>query len=120
MVKASNPTPEPIPRSSRTLLRIEVAALALLYWPLKEVDNAVAVAELESAFNTGAWNQQGEDSRGLWQINVAAGAHPDLKRDNLWDPQVNAFYAAMIWRTSGWRAWFNSANKLGLLLEPPA
>jgi hypothetical protein len=55
------------------------------------------------------------DSRGLWQINVSGLAHPELARFNLWDPQVNAYYAARIWRDSGWKAWYNSAKQLGLL-----
>ena len=101
--------------SARVLLRIEVSALAMLYWPYQEVDNAVDIAKLESGFATAAWNNSGEDSRGLWQINVAPGAHPHLKRDNLFDPQVNAFYAAAIWRASGWAAWYNSAKQLGLI-----
>jgi hypothetical protein len=82
---------------------------------VEEADNAVNVAELESGWNTGAHNTDGEDSRGLWQINVGPGAHPDLRKDNLFDPQVNAWYAAVIWRASGWFAWYNSAKKLGLI-----
>lgn len=105
----------PIPVSGRRLMKAEIWALAALYWPLSEVENAVEVAQLESGFWTAAWNQQNEDSRGLWQINVARGAHPDLKADNLWDPQINAFHAASIWRASGWTAWYNSAKKLGLI-----
>jgi hypothetical protein len=105
----------PITLSARTLLKVEVYALALLYWPWDEVDNAVNVAELESGFATAAWNNHGEDSRGLWQINVGPGAHPDLRNENLFDPQVNSYYAGLIWRHSGWAAWYNSARKLGLL-----
>lgn len=101
--------------SARTLRRCEVSALAALYWPLEEIDHAVDVCRLESGYNTAAWNTAGEDSRGLWQINVSAAAHPDLARQNLWDPQVCAFYAAVIWRASGWEAWYNSAKQLGLI-----
>jgi hypothetical protein len=105
----------PCPLTPRTLRRCEVSALAALYFPLAEIDNAVNVAELESGWRTSAWNTQGEDSRGLWQVNVADGAHPQLRNVNLFDPQVNAFYAGRIWAESGWRAWYNSAVKLGLL-----
>jgi hypothetical protein len=87
----------------------------MLYFPLEQVDNAVDVAQLESGWSTGAWNPTGEDSRGLWQINVGPGAHPELAVFNLFDPQVNAYFAAQVWRESGWRAWFNAATKLGLL-----
>lgn len=103
------------PLTPRTLRRSEVVVLATLYWPLEEVDNAVEVCRLESGFRTHAWNNQGEDSRGLWQINVSTSAHPELRHVNLYDPQVNAYHAARIWRFSGWRAWYNSAKQLGLL-----
>jgi hypothetical protein len=105
----------PLPLTPRRLLRCEISALASLYWPLADIDNAVDVAWIESGFQTAAWNRDNEDSRGLWQINVSGLAHPELARFNLWDPQVNAYYAARIWRDSGWKAWYNSAKQLGLL-----
>lgn len=101
--------------SPRTLRRSEVTMLAAMYWPLGEVDNAVDVAFLESGFRTHAWNNTGEDSRGLWQVNVSTGAHPHLATTNLFDPQVNAYHAAEVWKQSGWRAWYNSAMRLHLL-----
>jgi hypothetical protein len=101
------------PLTPRTLRRCEVTLLAALYWPLAEIDNAVNVAQLESAWNTAARNTKGEDSRGLWQINVRA--HPHLLDVNLFDPQVNAYYAYEIWRDAGsWRPWLNAARVLGL------
>lgn len=106
---------EQTPLSPRTLRRCEVYALATLYWPLEEVDNAVQVAYLESGFQTHARNTRGEDSRGLWQINVVPAAHPGLAQYNLYDPQINAFFAAQVWRESGWGAWLNSARILGLV-----
>lgn len=106
---------EPIPRSGRTLRRCEVTLLAALYWPVDDIDNAVNVAELESGFRTDAHNVKGEDSRGLWQINVSPGAHPGYASFNLYDPQINAYLAHAIWVDSGWRAWLNAANALGLL-----
>lgn len=106
------------PLTPRVLRRSEVTALAALYWPLAEVDNAVDVARLESGYNTGAWNNEGEDSRGIWQINVVDAAHPDLASSNLFDPQVCAYYAARIWADSGWAAWYHSAQALGLI--PPS
>lgn len=105
----------PLPLTPRRLLRVEVTALAVLYWPLAEVDNAVEISYIESGWQTDAWNRDNEDSRGLWQINVASLAHPHLAQVNLFDPQVNAYYAARIWRESGWGAWYNSARQLGLL-----
>ncbi len=103
------------PLSDRLLRRCEVSALAALYFPLAEIDNAVNIAELESGWRTGAWNNEAEDSRGLWQINVGPGAHPAYAQHNLFDPQINAYFAGIIWRESGWRAWYNSARKLGLI-----
>ena len=105
----------PAEYTPRVLRRSEVALLVAMYWPWDEQDNALAVAVLESGLDTGAWNVSGEDSRGLWQVNVAPGAHPDLATSNLWDPMVNAFWAYNIWKESGWRAWYNSALRLGLL-----
>lgn len=109
----------PRPVSGRQLRRAEVEMLAVLYFPLKEVDHAVDVALLESAWHTDAWNDDGEDSRGLWQINVGAGAHPELAVWNLWDPMLNAWFAAIIYNLSGWGAWLNSARKLGLPIQSP-
>lgn len=107
------------PESARTLQYFEVWALAALYWPGPEVKHAVDVAELESGFRSAAHNTDGEDSRGIWQINVAPGAHPQLAEWNLFDPQVCAYFAARIWRSSGWRAWYHSAVALNLPLDPP-
>lgn len=103
------------PLSNRQLQEYEIRALAALYFPVEQVDNAVNVCRLESGFWTGAHNTNGEDSRGLWQINVGPGAHPELATYNLFDPQVNAYFAADIWRASGWQAWYNSARQLGLI-----
>jgi cell wall-associated NlpC family hydrolase len=47
-----------------------------------------AIALAESGGETGAHNPRGEDSRGLWQINVAA--HRDLVGQDLNDPLTNA------------------------------
>jgi hypothetical protein len=47
-----------------------------------------AIALAESAGGAGAHNPRGEDSRGLWQINVQA--HPRLAQEDLYDPLVNA------------------------------
>jgi hypothetical protein len=104
------------PLSARQLQEYEVRALAALYWPIEEVEHAVRVAQLESGFWTNSHNTTGEDSRGLWQINCVAAAHPELAKWNLFDPQVNAFFAHRIWRAGGWRPWYNSARALNLPL----
>ena len=48
----------------------------------------VVNAYTESRLRPGAHNPRGEDSRGLFQINVRA--HPHLASVNLYDPEVNA------------------------------
>jgi len=101
------------PLCDRRLRRHEVTLLAAMYWPYEEIDNAVDVAKLESNWLTGAHNMTGEDSRGIWQVNVLA--HPHYGRLNLFDAQVNAFCAYTIWRHAGsWRPWLNAARQLGL------
>jgi hypothetical protein len=95
--------------------RCEVETLAAANWPSGQVTNAVNVAWLESKWFTGAHATVGEDSRGVWQINVAVGAHPELAVYNLYDPVVNAQQAYLIYVASGWGAWYNSAHALGLI-----
>lgn len=49
-----------------------------------------AIAKAESGGNPGAHNPRGEDSRGLWQINVRADQARATKWGNLYDPDANA------------------------------
>lgn len=107
----------PVPISDRTLTRQEVLGLVLPLWPADEWENAVNVALRESGFRTGAHNTDGEDSRGLWQLNVAEGASPLLAEWNLWDPQLNAYLAHKMWAGRRWRPWLNAAVALGLPLD---
>jgi cell wall-associated NlpC family hydrolase len=58
-----------------------------------------AVALAESGGDTGAHNPRGEDSRGLWQINVAA--HTDLTGTDLYDPFTNAKAAFRVSQQGG-------------------
>jgi cell wall-associated NlpC family hydrolase len=71
-----------------------------------------AVALAESGGDTGAHNPRGEDSRGLWQINVAA--HKDLTAQNLYDPLTNARAAFRVSRSgadvSPWTTTHKSGN----------
>jgi hypothetical protein len=69
----------------------------------------VAVALAESGGNTFAHATVGEDSRGLWQINMRAhagwvGSH------NLYDPATNAWAARQVCSTQGIRAWSTYTN----------
>ena len=65
------------------------------------LDAAVDIAKCESSFNTEAHNTSGEDSRGLWQINVASKANPQYASYDLFDPQVNANVAYAIYKAWG-------------------
>lgn len=114
-VTIANPAGANFGPDDRLLTRQEITALAGLYFPQDQVTNAVNVANLESGWRTGAWNADGEDSRGLWQINVVDAAHPEMAKWNLFDPQINAYFAGRIYAAAGnWRDWLNSAIRLGL------
>jgi hypothetical protein len=64
----------------------------------------VAVALAESGGNTAAHATYGEDSRGLWQINMRAHAGWVGNR-NLYDPAVNAWAAKKVCDGQGISAW---------------
>ncbi|TCJ33870.1 peptidoglycan-binding protein [Parafrankia sp. BMG5.11] len=71
----------------------------------------VAVALAESGGNTTAHATVGEDSRGLWQINMRAHSSWVGSR-NLYDPNVNAWAARQVCASQGIGAW--SAYKNGM------
>ena len=74
--------------------------------PLGTQRFAFAIALAESGGHIEAWNRSGEDSRGLWQINVGPGANTDMAAWDLFDPDVNARAARVIHdRNSGWCPW---------------
>lgn len=101
--------------SDRVLSRQEMETLAAKYWPPEEVENAVNVSQCESeGFHTGAWNRHGEDSRGLWQINL--NAWPQFASRNLFDPDTNAATAYYIWTVTSpkWNPW-TCAHNLGIV-----
>ncbi|RYP83269.1 hypothetical protein EKO23_19605 [Nocardioides guangzhouensis] len=64
------------------------AALAAGFTP-DQATTWTAIALAESGGETGAHNPRGEDSRGLWQINVAPNVRKNIWGD-LSDPRVNA------------------------------
>lgn len=64
-----------------------------------------AIALGESGGNTAAHNTKGEDSRGLWQINIGPGANTDLAGMDLFDPMVNARAAKIVLNRQGLNAW---------------
>lgn len=90
----------------------------------KELDEAVAIARAESGFRTNAEgdkelarkSNEWDYSIGLMQIRAYDDPNRDPKRDSrkLYDPLFNAQSAYKIYKGSGdWRAWENSATKLG-------
>lgn len=97
---------------NRQLVREEVAALVSLYFPASAVEQALAVSYCESAWWTGAWNLDGEDSRGVFQLNVEPAAHPELREWNLGDPQINCYFAGQLFNNEGWAPW-SCARDLG-------
>jgi len=68
------------------------------------VSTWVAIALAESGGNTTARATSGEDSRGLWQINMRAHASWVGSR-NLYDPNVNAWAAKRVCDMQGPNAW---------------
>ena len=71
----------------------------------------VAVALAESGGNPYAHAPYGEDSRGLWQINMRAHAGWVGNR-NLYDPAVNAWAAKKVCEGQGITAWSAYTNGL--------
>jgi cell wall-associated NlpC family hydrolase len=71
----------------------------------------VAIALAESGGNTNAHNTSGEDSRGLWQINMRAHASW-VGNNNLFDPNYNAVAAKHVCDSQGPRAWSVYSNGL--------
>lgn len=103
------------------------------FFPFQEWDNAAAIAQLESGFNafavadtTDAEHPCGsalpprngvaisaERSVGYFQINSCN--YPDWEWQRLYNARHNVGTAHMIWQSQGWKAWYFSAQKLGLL-----
>ena len=85
-------------------------------WPEEEWENAAKIAKCESSFIPSAHNPRGEDSRGLWQINLRAwGADPFISQLDLWDPFDNAKAAHYVWVRQGYRAWYHCGRRAGLV-----
>jgi hypothetical protein len=90
-------------------------------WRGQDLIVAVAVGLAESGGNPAARNTSGgADSRGVWQINVAAGAHPEYADRNLYDLDTNAAAAFEIWKAHGWGPWQAHNNGAYLLRMPAA
>ena len=88
-------------------------SLVASIWPASQVDNVLAVMQCESGGDPNAHNTNGEDSRGLMQINVGPGAHTQWASYNLFDPTTNLQLAYQLWQQSGWAPW-SCASVVGL------
>ena len=105
------------PTDTVTLSEGYVLELAGHFFPPGQEQNALAIAHCESRYNTHARNTRGEDSRGLFQINIMPNAWPALAKFNLADPITNTYWAAHIYQVSGnsWHPWYNCAKALKLI-----
>ena len=93
----------------------QVALAVIRYFPADQWGNALNVARLESGWNPEAHNTAGEDSRGIFQVNIAPGANPRYADRDLFDVETNVAVASEIYRGwQNWGAWYNSAVALGL------
>ena len=85
------------------------------YMPRAQWNNTAATIECESQWNPLAHNTDGEDSRGIGQINIGPGANTDLAGWDLFDPEVNMRAIRLVWDRQGWYAWLCCAQRLGLV-----
>lgn len=122
--------PSAIPLPSTTPLTLDLAVFntapeavkraIIAVFPPDAWEHAATIASGESGFAATAHNTNGEDSRGIFQINVSAAANPDLAAfGDLFDPAVNAYAAYIVWRRQGWAAWRNVALASGIGLTGP-
>src|SRR5688572_14429380 len=86
-------------------------SLVAKYFPANAVDQALMIMSLESGgrnipsgYNAGG----GEDSHGLFQINLDAHGSR-ISREQVYNPEANIAYAARLYKDSGWGPW--SASK---------
>jgi hypothetical protein len=112
----------------------ELAQLVVEFWPQEQWDNAVEISRLESGWSPFAENNTvdaqhpcgshlaflngvevtAERSIGWYQIN-ACNLPPDWRPEHLFNSRHNVGTAHDMWTNRGWRPWFFSAQKLGLL-----
>ena len=115
---------------------LEIQAVISKYFPPSQWENAAIVSKCESGWNPssqcnsldpnnrcyGEKDAKGnliiEDSRGLFQINVASNSYPEYANYDLYDPDVNTNLASQIFIARGWQPW-SCAAKYHLTLDPP-
>ncbi len=105
---ASASTPAPTQVSDATIASVGMNA-GLSGCSGAPLGTWVAVALAESGGNPTSHNSNGEDSRGLWQINMRAHASWVGDRD-LYDPATNAWAAKHVCDIQGIDAWSTYTN----------
>lgn len=103
------------------------------FWPVEEWDHAAAISQLESGWDAFALADtidqehpcgaiitvkdgvpvSAERSVGYFQINACN--YPDWEWQRFYNARHNAGTAHALWSERGWRPWFFSALRLGLL-----
>ena len=103
------------------------------FFPMEEWDHARAISYLESGWYAFALRDTtsasvpcgaslgelngvavvAERSVGYFQINSCN--YPDWEWQRLYNARHNAGTAEMIWSNQGWRAWYFSATRLGII-----
>lgn len=103
-----------------TLSAVELATLAIRAgWRGQGAARATAVMLAESSGNTDAHNtHNGNDARGLMQINVKASAHPEFASRNLYDAETNVATGFELWKKDGWQPWNSSRAGQALNMVP--
>lgn len=98
---------------------VDLATLAIRAgWRGQGAARATAVMLAESSGDENAHNtQRGNDARGLMQINVKAGAHPEYASRNLYDGGTNVATGFELWKKDGWRPW--NSSRAGQALQLP-
>ena len=106
---AANASPGASRSYPATMSRAQVLALARRFWPTDQANIAATVAMRESSGITGNRNPDGEDSRGLWQLNVKSKTRipsiPNWRKLDLYNPEINARVAYELWKLEGWNPW---------------
>ena len=120
-------------RSTELDAPAELVAAVDEFWPVDQVDNAIAIAELESGFDAFAVADTrdpqhpcgsfirtirgvavfAELSVGYFQINACN--FPDWEWQRFYNARHNAGTAHLLWAQRGWSPWYFSAKKLGLI-----
>jgi hypothetical protein len=98
---------------------VDLATLAIKAgWRGQGAARATAVMLAESSGDESAHNtRNGNDARGLMQINVKPTAHPEYTSRNLYDGPTNVATGYELWKKDGWQPW--NSSRAGQALQLP-